>query len=292
MNTKSFAVVILAICPLLVAQQPLAVSAPPQEQLLLPGSAATPAASSHDAAPGVLPDGAAVRLKIGQTISSEEAKTGQEVPFEVLEDVNIAGVGIIRKGDSAFGTVTKAVSKRRMGRAGKLDITINYVRLADQEKVPLRATKESKGHGSVVGMTVGMAATAVLFFPAAPLFLLMHGKDVTVPQGTVITAFVEGEKHLDMAKFGAAPAVAVPVLAPVAPVATALASLAIDSNPPGADIEIDGTFVGSTPSTVSAASGQHQVAVKKKGFVTWSRTLDVSGGVVNLRADLEEVAAR
>ena len=117
---------------------------------------------------------------------------GQEVPFEVIEDVNVSRVPVIKKGDSAFGTVTNAAPKKMMGRGGKLDMGINYVRLADQEKDPFPRAKESKGHGSTVGMVVGIAAAGVPFFPAAPLFLLMHGKDVTIPQGSEITAFVRG----------------------------------------------------------------------------------------------------
>jgi hypothetical protein len=72
----------------------------------------------------------------------------------------------------------------------------------------------------------------------------------------------------------------------------AQASLAIDSTPPAADIEIDGAFVGNTPSTVTVASGSHQIAVKKKGFAVWSRTLTVTGGTVHLNAELERIAAQ
>lgn len=287
MQKNVVAVVILAVCPLLVAQQPMPSPAVSQTQQAPPIPALTGAAvSSAPALPNVsnvLPDGTMVRLKISQTISSEEAKTGQEVPFEVLEDVIVSGVPVIKKGDSAFGTVTNAESKRRMGRAGKLDISINYVRLADQEKVALRAMKESKGHGNTVGMVVGMATAGVLFFPAAPLFLLIHGKDVTIPQGTEINAFVEGDVHLHFADSGVAPA---------APASVAQTSLAIDSNPVGADIEINGAFVGSTPSTIAVTPGSYQIAVKKTGFAAWTRTLDVSGGAVHVSADIEPIPAQ
>jgi len=57
--------------------------------------------------------------------------------------------------------------------------------------------------------------------------------------------------------------------------------------PPSADIEIDGVFVGNTPSTVSVALGSHQIAVKQKGFTDWIKTLNVTGGVVHLNARLE-----
>ena len=66
-----------------------------------------------------------------------------------------------------------------------------------------------------------------------------------------------------------------------------MASLAVESNVTGADIEVDGSFVGSTPSTVSVAPGQHTIAVKKKGFGDWSLTMNVSGSNVRLSAELE-----
>jgi hypothetical protein len=70
------------------------------------------------------------------------------------------------------------------------------------------------------------------------------------------------------------------------------ASLAIDSTPAGADVEIDGAFVGNTPSTLTVAPGSHKVAVKKKGFTDWTKTLNVSGGTVHLNAELEQEAAK
>jgi type II secretory pathway predicted ATPase ExeA len=68
----------------------------------------------------------------------------------------------------------------------------------------------------------------------------------------------------------------------------AQASVSIDSSPSGADIEIDGAFVGNTPSTVSIAPGSHRITVNKKGFTGWGRTLSVSSGTVHLNAELEQ----
>jgi hypothetical protein len=66
------------------------------------------------------------------------------------------------------------------------------------------------------------------------------------------------------------------------------ASITFESAPPGADIEVDGAFVGNTPSTVTVAPGSHQIAVKKKGFTDWTKTLNVTGGTVHLNAELEQ----
>jgi hypothetical protein len=131
-------------------------------------------------------------------------------------------------------------------------------------------------------MTGAMVATAIVFFPAAPLFLFIHGKDITIPKGTPVTGFVQGDMRLDMAKMMPA----APVGATVAS-APAMASFSVESSVAGADIEVDGAFVGSTPSTVSVAPGPHTIVVKKKGYADWSRTMTVSGSSVRLSADLE-----
>jgi hypothetical protein len=217
---------------------------------------------------------------------------GQEIPFEVVEDVSVDQVVVLPKGATAIATVTATEHKKSMGRAGKLDIAISYARLKDQEKVALRATQDNKGGGHVGAMTGAIVATSIIFFPAAPLFLFVHGKDITIPQGTEITAFVEGDMHLNMANFGAAPAAIEAIPAPAALAAAAQTSLAVDSTPAGADVEIDGSFVGNTPSTVSIAPGSHQIAVKKKGFTDWSKTLSVTGGTVHLNAELEQAPAK
>jgi hypothetical protein len=279
---KSFvAPVFLAFCTLLLAQQPQ----PAPEALASPQQIAP----SAPPPPHTLLDGTPVKLRLSETISSSDAKVGQEIPFEVVEDISVDQVIVLPKGATAIATVTEADHKKSMGRAGKLNIAISYARLKDQQKVALRATKDTKGGGHIGAMTGAMVATSIVFFPAAPLFLFIHGKDTTIPQGTEIMAFVEGDMHLDMSKFGVAP----PELA-VAPslAAPAQASLVIDSSPPSADIEIDGAFVGNTPSTVSIAPGSHQIAVKKKGFTDWTKTLNVTGGSVHLNAELEQAPAQ
>jgi hypothetical protein len=69
--------------------------------------------------------------------------------------------------------------------------------------------------------------------------------------------------------------------------AVATASVSIDSTPSGADIEIDSSFVGNTPSAVQVASGPHTITVKKKGFADWTRNLNVTGGNVHVNAELD-----
>jgi hypothetical protein len=266
-------VCLLAFSESLPAQQTQAPAAPAQT--------ATPE-PPRVPVPNTLMDGTAIKLRLAETISSADATTGQQVPFEVTEDVVVQGITVIPKGAPALATVTEAQSKRRMGRGGKLDVNIDSVRLADGEKAQLRAVKDSKGGGHVGAMTGAMVATAIVFFPAAPLFLFMKGKDITIPKGTEVTAFVQGDMKLDMAKFGAPP------VGPSAAPANAMASITVESSVPGADIEVDGNFVGSTPSKVEVTPGSHTISVKKKGYQSWTRTMNVSGSGAKVNADLEQ----
>ena len=65
--------------------------------------------------------------------------------------------------------------------------------------------------------------------------------------------------------------------------------ISVSSTPGNADIEMDGSFVGSTPSTIDVTPGEHSVVVKKSGYKAWQRTMKVSGGNVNVRAELERI---
>jgi hypothetical protein len=244
----------------------------------------------------VLEDETPVRLRLNRTISSADAHVGDTVDFETLDDITVNGTLVIPKGGLAFATVTEAQPKRRMARGGKLDINIDYAKLASGDKAALRAVKDVKGGGHTGGMVGGMVATAIVFFPAAPFFLFMHGKDISIPKGTEITAYVNGDVKLDIAKFQPAGPANVPAESgaagsPVESAAPASAKLQVESNPSGADIAVDGDFVGNTPSDVQVTEGEHAVSVKKAGFKDWERKLKVSGGSsVHLNAELEKAA--
>src|SRR3984957_5856242 len=207
----------------------------------------------------VLQDGTAVTLRLDRSLSSADAHAGDRVDFEVAEEISVDRIVVIPKDSPASGTVIEAHKKRRLGRAGKLDVTIGSVQLVDGEKATLRAVKESQG-GSHTGIVAGgIVATSLIVWPVAPVFLLLHGKDVTIPKGTEVTAYISGDVKLDPAKFQPAPLVpaatpdsAAPAVPAASPAATpnaapddtspaspdqgAWAELEVSPTPDGADI--------------------------------------------------------
>jgi PEGA domain-containing protein len=269
------------LCALLFSQSTSVTMASPQQEAVKKQDQSSTTFDPKS----TLEDGTPVKLRISQTVSSADAHLNDRVEFEVLEDIKVADTLVIPKGGIAWGTVTEAQPKRRMGRGGKLEIVMDAVRLVDGEKAALRATKEVQGGGHVGAMTAGIVAAGLLFWPAAPFFLFMHGKDISVAKGTEIPTFINGNFSLDMAKFKPA----APVQTPVESKASNNSEIAITSTPAGADIEVDGAFVGSTPSTITVTTGDHTIAVKKTGFTAWERKIKVSGGNIQISADLQAI---
>jgi PEGA domain/PDZ domain len=134
-----------------------------------------------------------------------------------------------------------------------------------------------------------MVATAIVFFPAAPFFLFMHGKDITIPKGTEITAYINGNTPLDAARFQSGAPFQNGAAKPQPAMSVELGNATVDvsSNPPGADIEMDGDFFGNTPSSFGVASGEHTIRITKNVFKVWERKVRTSSGAIRLVAELE-----
>lgn len=225
----------------------------------------------------------AVHLRTLAPISSSKVHAGETLEFEVTREVRVDDLVVIPKGGIAWAKVTTAKHKKTWGREGRLVLQIDAVRLADGEKAPLRATSEVRGDSrgmTTYALLVGGLFTAGL---SAPFAFMVHGKDAVVAQGTEFFAYVDGNMPLNRANFE-----------PLNVAATSNANSAtaeITSNPAGAEIELDGKFIGNTPSTVPLPIGDHRVMMSKPGFKSWERTISVTGGVVKVSADLAMAAA-
>ena len=63
----------------------------------------------------------------------------------------------------------------------------------------------------------------------------------------------------------------------------------IDSSQLDSEIEIDGKFIGSNPSSVRISAGIHDISIIKRGFLTWQRSLSIKDGEVRrVTATLEK----
>jgi hypothetical protein len=139
-----------------------------------------------------IPEATKVRVRLEQPLSSATAEEGQPVQLAVSEDVKINDVVVIPHDTVVNGTVVQSVAKRRMGRTGKLDFSIDTIVLGDGAKIPVRYSvikKEGGSHATSTGIIT--AGVAVVFWPAAPFILLRKGKDTVYNKGVTFEVFTD-----------------------------------------------------------------------------------------------------
>jgi hypothetical protein len=231
---------------------------------------AAPLASFAQANPVIMPEGTKIRVRLEQDLSSATAEEGQPVQLSVADDVRIGDTVIIKQGGAAVGTITLAVKRRRMGRTGKLDFSIDRVVAQDGSSIPLRYSPQKRDGGShTLATGIITAGVGAAFWPAAPFVLLIQGKDVHLHRGVEMDVFTDQT-------FSMKAPVAVAANA-VSPGSNPAVAVQVTSQPAGAEIEIDGAFVGSTPGTVQMTPGLHHILVKR-GRSSWQRDMQVQAG--------------
>jgi hypothetical protein len=64
----------------------------------------------------------------------------------------------------------------------------------------------------------------------------------------------------------------------------------INSIPAGADIQVDGAYVGVTPSDIDLSCCWHDVTIIKPGRKPWTRRVRMTGGILKITAHLQKCA--
>jgi hypothetical protein len=220
-----------------------------------------------------LPDGTRIAVRTMEQLSSATLKDSDPVTFAVVEDVVVDGEVVIKQGTPVRGTIVNAQAKRRMGRAGKLQYTVNETKGIDRSTIRLRAVQDRVGDSNVTSTTVTTVAVGVFVPVAAPFFLLRKGHDIVVPEGTRIDAFVDGDHMVNAGTEPAAPvtltAAAAPAAAAVAPAVPRAAGLTnadiIALKQAGFSDEIILAKIGASPAAYNVAPTD-MVALKKAGL--------------------------
>jgi len=186
----SLLIVLFGLGNFAIAQQPLApvpavapVAAPaptPTATVAVP----VPTAPTAPDASGkyILRDGTDVNLKFAQDLSSKTSSEGDPVTLTLVDDLKVGDIVVAKAGSKAIGEVTKAEKSGMMGKAGELNIRLDYLKAGDA-KIKLRGTKGKEGESGVTGTVV----LTVLF---GPIGLIKHGKNVEIKQGQALHAFV------------------------------------------------------------------------------------------------------
>lgn len=175
-----------------VAVACLLVTAAAAEVQTTPTVTAASTVVTPSAAPPVgtfdVPEGTELRIRFNERLSSATSSTGDRFSVTLDEPVELNGGIVIPAGYRGSGEVTVADKKGYMGKAGQLNVRLDYLRIGDT-RVRLRASKGQEGKGAV-GATI---ALTVIF---GPLGLLKRGHDIEIQPGQSIVAYVDSPTTL------------------------------------------------------------------------------------------------
>jgi len=221
-------------------------------------------------------DATLVRLSLKDSLTSATNRVDDPVRFEVTENVKVGDVVVIPEGAAASGHVIEVKTKTALGRSGKLNFTVDHVDAPDGTSVRLRASSTQKGEDTAGSLLM------------APFSLVLGGKDMTIPKGTQFNTYVNGDQEITLGG-PANTKDSLPAVQPTVPSTPQEPStVVVKSAPEGADITVDGRYMGSTPSTLQLAPGEHTVSIERSGYRQWQRIMAVtSGGIVTIDARLE-----
>ena len=163
-----------------VAQPASATSKEPAPANSAPAPAPAPAAAP---AKLVLKDGSDIHLKFAEAITSKTATEGDPVNLLLDQDLKIGDVVVAKAGAKAVGTITHAKKAGMMGKAGELNMRLEYILIGD-DRVHIRGSKGKEGEGKE-----GTAVALTVLF--GPLGLIKHGKNVEVKEGTPLLAYMD-----------------------------------------------------------------------------------------------------
>lgn len=131
----------------------------------------------------VLKEGTDVKLKFAQDLTSKTAAEDDPVNLVLDEDLKVGDVVIAKAGAKALGTVTHVKKAGMIGKAGELNMRLEYVLVSDA-RMKIRGTKGKEGQGKE-----GTAVALTILF--GPIGLIKHGKNVEIKEGTPLAAYVD-----------------------------------------------------------------------------------------------------
>ena len=155
----------------------------PAAPLISPPPPASPVNVSID-----VPEGTEIHIAVEDPLSSKTSVAGDEFAFKTTQAIHLPDGTVLPEGYSGRGEVTDVEKKGMLGKAGHLNVRLEYITVGNV-RVRLRRSTGVEGK-SGVGTTVALALIV------SPLFLMHHGAEAVIPKGQAMTAVVDEEAHI------------------------------------------------------------------------------------------------
>ena len=139
-----------------------------------------------------VPEGAEFSIRLEDTLSSKTASEGDRFAVSLAQDVSLPDGTVLKAGYRGVGEVVDVRENGVLGRTGRLNIRLVYLKIGDQ-RIRLRSYKGVQG-GHNTGAQV---ATGVLLLPIWPVAAFIKGKNTELKKGTLLTAFADSDALLN-----------------------------------------------------------------------------------------------
>jgi hypothetical protein len=162
-----------------IAQVPVATASPSQDILVSAGTA--------------------VPVHVVGTISSGSAKPDDVFQIQVAEDVVINGMIVFRKNAGGQGHIVEVDSAGGNGHSGSVGLAFDYVYSVDGGRVVLSSAAQKQAEEDRKGASSTATIIGFATFGLGGLFghNLAHGRQKTIDEKTVMSAFVSENVHVE-----------------------------------------------------------------------------------------------
>ncbi|MGE5327700.1 MAG: PEGA domain-containing protein [Deltaproteobacteria bacterium] len=221
-----------------------------------------------------VPEGKLVQLTLRNDVTPDSVEKGGRVEFNVSSDVVINDEIAIAEGARAWGIVERA---KGAGKKDARDASVTFrsigVVAADSQPIPLRLMP-SKGRKPDPA-DIDVEESSRIPGPGP--------RRVGAARGKTDAAYTDSDAFVDATVSVKAPAQAALIAAPPEPPPVIAAppqpaSVDFRSDPTGADVVVDGSSVGVTPTTQQLSPGLHDIEIHAQGCQNFKRKLRVEPG--------------
>ena len=136
-----------------------------------------------------VPEGTEFPMRLEDALASKTAKEGDRFTVTLVDDIKLSDGTILRAGYRGVGEIVEARKNGMLGKTGKLNIRLSYLKVGD-ERIRLRAAKSVQGAHN----TGAQVVTVVLVGVFAGF---IKGKNTEIPRGTLITAYSDQDATLE-----------------------------------------------------------------------------------------------
>ncbi len=241
-----------------------------------------------------VPDGTPIPVRLKTDLRANQVQPGERVDFVVARPVTVRGLVAIPEGSVAWGAV------QSVKRDKEIKFDVHGLRLPNLREIKLRSVSEKTTNPGKDQIKLTSMLGVVVGARLGTEFMAFLDEDIEVEAAPVRpTPAVTAPEAAQPAE-STPPTPAAPVVSqtpqPVAPAgqepAGTVERVTVEcfSDPSGADILIDGSFYGSTPSILKLTATAHHLEISMPGYKNYVQdlNLNVDRGFRTIRAPLEK----